>query len=275
LVVNGIAYLVDGGGDVLWQLIKAKIPMTSVRHLFITHYHSDHVAGYPALALLGWIQTPRLNRLDVWGPTAGAMHRAMREMWKGDIASREFVEGQPKFDGLVHGHDVNLARGDHRVTKVFEDANVSVSAVRVFHGPFAEMPYANAYRFDIKSGPSAGKAVAFSGDTAPTNSLSRLAQDCDLLVHEAIYLPGIEQIVQSVDPGFRDGLREHIVTTHTNVADIPKVAKNANAKRVILSHLGPGFTPASTWVSTAQSAAAGIGYSLDIAVANDLDVVVL
>jgi ribonuclease BN (tRNA processing enzyme) len=275
LIVNGIVYLVDAGGDVLWQLIKAQIPMPSVRHLFITHFHSDHVAGYPALASLGWIQSPPLARLDVWGPTVRAMHRSMRSLWDGDIRSREFVAGQAKFDRVVHGHDVNLERGNHTITKVFEDRNVDVSAIRVFHGSYAEMPYANAYRFDIKSGRSAGKAVVFSGDTVPTDGMSRFARDCDLMVHEAIYLPGIEQLLQSVAPSFRDGLRKHILSTHTNVADIPKVVKNANAKRVVLSHIGPGFTPAAVWTSTAQASASAIGFNLDIAVASDLDVVTI
>ena len=39
--------LVDGGGGngILQQLIKAKIPFEHIRHMFVTHSHTDHIMG--------------------------------------------------------------------------------------------------------------------------------------------------------------------------------------------------------------------------------------
>ena len=39
--------LVDGGGGngILQQFIKAKIPFESIRHMFVTHSHTDHIMG--------------------------------------------------------------------------------------------------------------------------------------------------------------------------------------------------------------------------------------
>ena len=39
--------LVDGGGGngILQQLIKAKIPFEHIRHMFVTHCHTDHIMG--------------------------------------------------------------------------------------------------------------------------------------------------------------------------------------------------------------------------------------
>ena len=39
--------LVDGGGGngILRQLIRAKIPFESIRHMFVTHCHTDHIMG--------------------------------------------------------------------------------------------------------------------------------------------------------------------------------------------------------------------------------------
>ena len=39
--------LVDGGGGngILQQLVKAKIPFESIRHMFVTHSHTDHIMG--------------------------------------------------------------------------------------------------------------------------------------------------------------------------------------------------------------------------------------
>ena len=39
--------LVDGGGGngILQQLMKAKIPFESIKHMFVTHSHTDHILG--------------------------------------------------------------------------------------------------------------------------------------------------------------------------------------------------------------------------------------
>ena len=39
--------LVDGGGGngILHQLLKAKIPFESIKHMFVTHSHTDHIMG--------------------------------------------------------------------------------------------------------------------------------------------------------------------------------------------------------------------------------------
>ena len=278
LIVNGTTYLVEAGGGVLTQLTKAGIPLPSVRHIFLTHYHSDHVAGYPELAILGWIQPLSIKRLDVWGPTVRSMHRSLSALFKGDIASREHAPGaheieSRRFKDMFFGHDINLKPENRRVTKVFEDDNVRVHAVRVYHGPQAEMPYAYAYRFDVTSGRSTGRSVVFSGDTTPTEAMSRLAKDCDLLVHEVIHPEALERLIQDVEPSRRDLLREAIISIHTEVTDIPKVAKDANARRMILTHLVPAFLPPQEWIESAQRAAATLSVRLDLTVANDLDVV--
>jgi ribonuclease BN (tRNA processing enzyme) len=216
------------------------------------------------------VQNPPLKRFDVWGPQMKDMHAGLQQVFAGDIASREFMAGQTPFHSVVHGHTVNLERGNHRIVEVFSDNNVKVSAMRVYHGSHAEMPYAYAYRFDLKA---SGKSVVFSGDTTPTDGMSKLAADCDLLVHEAMYLPGVDQVVQLADPSVRTSLRTHLLSTHTTVEDIPKVAKNANAKRVVMTHLVPAFIPPAAFAATARAASGAVGYAGEVAVAKDLDVI--
>jgi ribonuclease BN (tRNA processing enzyme) len=265
--VNGIYYLVDAGADIIRQLQRAGIPLAAVRHLFITHNHSDHMAGYPALATVGWTQPAgALQRLDIWGPQQRQMHTGLLELFGPDIASREFLTGIPPFKKVVHAHEVNLPFGDRTIHPVFEDNNVRISAIRVLHGTRREMPFAYGYRFDVKA---TGKSVVFSGDTAPTDNTVKLAADCDVLVHEAMSLPGIEQLLAATDPAVRDGLRQHLVTTHTDVTVIPRIAQRAGAKRMVLTHYVPGFLPAASYLSVAQQAAAVVGYGGEVLAASD------
>src|SRR4029453_9737175 len=44
IVSNGAAYVVDCGDGVARQLVLAGLNLASLRHIFITHHHSDHNA---------------------------------------------------------------------------------------------------------------------------------------------------------------------------------------------------------------------------------------
>src|ERR1700756_4504400 len=54
IFVNNTAYVVDCGNGVATQLVRAGLPLSAVRHVFITHHHSDHNADYGNLLLLAW-----------------------------------------------------------------------------------------------------------------------------------------------------------------------------------------------------------------------------
>ena len=71
--------------------------------------------------------------------------------------------------------------------EVWRDERVTVSAILVPHG----LVYPNfAYRFDTASG-----SVVFSGDTALSPNLVKLARGADILVHEAIDPAWVDHIV--------------------------------------------------------------------------------
>ena len=46
IVSNGVAYVIDCGDGVARQMAFAGVPLASLRHVFITHQHSDHTADY-------------------------------------------------------------------------------------------------------------------------------------------------------------------------------------------------------------------------------------
>jgi ribonuclease BN (tRNA processing enzyme) len=86
--------------------------------------------------------------------------------------------------------------------------------------------------------------VVFSGDTTRSDALVRLARGADVLVHEVMYLPGIEDLVRRLPNANR--LREHLLAAHTLPEDVGRIAARAGVKILVLSHFVPGDNPSIT-----------------------------
>ena len=54
LLIRGVPYVVDCGLGVTDQLVRAGVPLPSLRHIFITHHHSDHNLEYGNLFYTAW-----------------------------------------------------------------------------------------------------------------------------------------------------------------------------------------------------------------------------
>ena len=67
IIVNDVLYVVDCGDGVARQLVIAGASLQKLRHVFITHHHSDHNADYGNLLLLSWASGLR-TQVDTWGP---------------------------------------------------------------------------------------------------------------------------------------------------------------------------------------------------------------
>lgn len=240
IVANDRAYVVDCGDGVATQLVRAGVPLTTLRHVFITHHHSDHNADYGNLLLLAWASGLR-TRVDTWGPPPLAkMTRLFIEMNEADIMMRQTDEGKVRFRPLIHAHEIRAAG------KVVSDANVTVTCALVDHPPCTT---AFAYRFDAPD-----RSIVISGDTRPSDALVRLAKGADVLVHEALFVPGVDRLAARVPNAAR--LKESILSHHTTAEDAGRIATAAGVKTLVLSHFVPPDDPEITeemWFTAARS----------------------
>jgi ribonuclease BN (tRNA processing enzyme) len=224
IIVNNAAYVVDCGNGVARQLVRADVPLMSVRHVFITHHHSDHNADYGNLLLLSWA-TGLATRVDTWGPPPLVkMTELFLAMTAYDVDVRVRDEGRVPLGPLIHPHEFTEAGA------VMRDDNVTVAATLVDH-PLVTPAF--AYRFD---GPD--RSIVISGDTARSDNLVKLARGADVLVHEALWLPAIDSILAR-NPN-ASTLRKHLLDSHTSAEDCGRVAEAAGVKMLVLSHLVPG-----------------------------------
>lgn len=252
IIVNGLAYVVDCGDGVARQLALADVPLATLRHVFLTHHHSDHNADYGNLIWLAWTAGLR-TRVDTWGPPPlSKMTRLFFEMNKNDIDVRIANEGRVPLVPLVHVHEV---RGGGRV---MSDENVKVTAALVDHPPVVP---AFAYRFD-----TADRSIVISGDTAPSDSLVKLADGAEVLVHSVMYPPAVDRLVARVPNAA--ALKTSILAHQTSAEDAGRTAQLARVRTLVLSHFVPPDDSEVTdrmWMD-----AAGIHFRGTVVVGKDL-----
>ncbi len=230
LLINGVPYVVDCGYGTSQHLVRAGVPLNSVRNFFITHHHSDHNLEYGSVIYNGWATGLR-TRVDAWGPPGlEKMTRAFFDYMQFDIDTRMDDEGRPDLRKLVFAHDFD------KPGVVMQNEDVKVTAARVRHPP---IEHAYAFRFD-----TADRSIVISGDTNYSPELIELARDADVLVHEILYMPGLEKLLSRVPNAAK--LKEHIVASHTVPEDVGRVAAAAGVKTVVLTHFVPGDDPSIT-----------------------------
>lgn len=251
IVVDGVHYLVDFGLGCTRAAHEAGLRGKDLRAAFITHLHSDHVGELPTYLLWNWGAPVEgfTSPVIIHGPSAApgvtadgppvqgtaGFVRAMLAAFSYDIAIREADEARPALAALIEAREIPTPDGDGSF-EVYRDDRVVVTAVLVDHPPVFP---AYAFRFDTSYG-----SVTLSGDTAECPALASLAQNTDLLVHEAVALDYFR------NGGFHPAMVRHQANSHTPPQGAGRVAAKAGARHLVLSHLA-GVAPQEYWETEA------------------------
>lgn len=193
--------LVDCGPGAVQALARLNLPWPELTHLFITHFHSDHVGALPGLffALRHGIHPPRVDEpLAVYGPPG------TRRLFRGlsDVLGDFLTDpGFPvTVTDVVPGTEVRA--GD-----------VSVGAQDVPH-----TPESIALRFDVEEG-----CLVYTGDTGPDEALIEFSRGAQVLVAECS-LPD-----------------ELVGDNHLSPTRVARLAERARAARLVVTHVYPQF----------------------------------
>jgi ribonuclease Z len=206
--------LIDCVGDPLVRLPRAGLDPQAIMDVILTHFHPDHVSGIPLLLMDLWL-LGRQKTLSIYG-TEHTLSRVEKMMSLYDW------ETWPKF------YPVRFVRlpGGERVT-VLETEEWRILAAPVKH----LIPNIGVRVEFVQS----GKSLAYSSDTEPCPQLVRLAQDVDVLIHEAT--------------GEAQG--------HSSAAQAGAIASQARAKHLYLIHYPTGELSENNLISEAKRFYAG------------------
>ncbi len=253
VLVNDAAYVFDCGVGVATQLARADVPLNWLRHVFITHHHSDHNAEYGPLLLTAW-GAGRRTAIDTWGPPPLArMTELFLQMNDYDIRTRIEDEGRVPLAPLITAHEINQGG------VILKQDGVVVSCALVDHPPVEP---AFAYRLQ-----SPDRSIVISGDTKPCDALIRLAQGADVLVHEALWPEAVDRMLAHAYNAA--ALKKSILSHHTPAVEVGRVAAEAQVKTLVLSHFVPADDPEITGEMWTREVRRG-GYKGPIILGKDL-----
>ena len=249
---EGESFLFDCGEGTQFQIMRANVRRGRLRSIFITHLHGDHYYGLPGL-LSSLNLNQRDQKIDVWGPVGIARYVDFiqnfpkRQGWSFEVHTHEIPNG---FSGSIletAEYRVLTAPLEHRVPTqgyrleekprpgVFDAARAEELGIPF--GPIrGRLQRGEAVRLDDGRliepaelvGPARpGRAFVYCTDTAFCLSAKRLAQDCDLLLHETTYGDEMHELATE--------------RKHTTMRQAALLARGAGARRFVATHFSTRY----------------------------------
>ncbi len=207
--------LVDAGGGTFLRFGQAGGRLEDLSLIAISHLHPDHVSDLPALLWLS--NLARKEPLSIAGPSGGDvtpdLQTFLQRLFDEKAGAFPLLGGTLRGAGM--GVPLNATRQDASQVEpslVLEHEGVRVTALGVPHGNVPSL----AYRVQTPNG-----TVVFGSDQTGTNPrFVAFAQGADILVLHLM-----------VGAGETNPL-------HASPSVVGQVARDANARRLVLSHIG-------------------------------------
>ena len=156
--------LIDCVGNPIVRLTEARINEKNLNEIILTHFHPDHVSGVPLLLMDMWLLGRKLP-LEIFG-----LEQTLDRLTK--MMSLFGWEQWPDF------FPVNLHRLEGKPLELVSENK----EWRIFSSPVKHLIPNIGVRIESKH---SGKVLVYSSDTEPVAATIQLAQQADVLIHEA------------------------------------------------------------------------------------------
>jgi ribonuclease Z len=262
--VSSVALLLDDGSLLLFdcgegtqhRLQVAPVKSGAIDAIFLSHLHGDHVYGLPGLmATLG--MNGRTRPLDIVGPegTKEYVEATLRTSHHNPIFDVRI--SSPPYRG--NGYTVEAALLEHSVPCLgylfVEDDHPGrfdvekAKALGYEPGPvYSELIRANDAR--VLGPPRPGRRIAYCTDTRPCAASVSLARGADVLIHESTY--GAELAAEAHE------------RFHSTAVDAARVARDAGARRLLLTHFSVRYGDVTPLVEEARGVFAATDAASDL-----------
>lgn len=216
---NGRNFLLDCGAGATHQLIRASVNPAEIDLVCLTHLHHDHTSDYANFVITGWMfdRQARPLLLGPKGTKHFTDHLFENGAFDSDIRARAYFPNRQANIQAIRPEVREIEPG-----VIYEDDDIRITADWVVHIPHE---VSECFGFRIEAD---GKVLTFSGDTAPCDSILKLAQGADLLIHECTFPTAI------IEHREKHGM----FTAHTSPTRLGEIAKATGVKQLATTHFG-------------------------------------
>jgi ribonuclease Z len=242
-------YVLDPSEGIQYTILKRIKKITKIKGILISHFHADHVLGLPGLLMT-------LNMLSYPGPLLLA----------GPPGLKKHLEGLKKLYEMELAYEIHMVEVEKSPMQLFENKQLTGFGFFLNHRipcvgyVFKEKPKLPRLQVEklakyqipptyyglLKAGktitlsdgtqlcgrdfwgePKPSYSYAFCTDTRPSHEIIPYIEGVDMLYHEATFL--------HKEQG------KAIQTTHTTALEAAQIAKDANAKYLLLGHFSSRY----------------------------------
>ena len=220
-------YLVDAGAGSAQVAAIGRLPLERLEAVFLTHFHSDHIAALPEFNLNSWV-AGRPEPLLIFGPAGvSEVVDGLNNAYRLDLTYRVAHHGEkllPPGLGVMQARLVQpgsvLSRGD-----------LTITSFLVNHDPVRP---AVGYRFDYR-----GRSVVISGDAIITPGLIKAAMEADLMLQDSLSLPIIKSLEKASAGSRMEKILIDIQDYHAHTSDLSALVDQTGVRQLALYHLVP------------------------------------
>ena len=230
VVTNEHFFLFDVGARSPQRMTQAQLPMGRINGVFLTHFHSDHIAALPDVNLASWVRG-RPASLDVYGPPGVQSvvdgFNAAYGLDRGYRTAHHGAARLPPERGPMRAHAFDPGG------VVWQDDLLTITSFAVEHPPVEP---AVGYRVDYR-----GRSVVISGDTNAADALFAAAQGADLLLHDGLSRTTLDPMIEAAtELGLPSAqIMIDVIDYHADVSSLPERAADAGIKQLALYHMVP------------------------------------
>jgi ribonuclease Z len=244
---EGEMLLFDCGEGTQRQMMRYGVGF-SFREIFFTHYHADHMLGVTGLLRTLGLQD-RSQPVTLFGPR-GAQRILGAAISLGIERNKfpvEILEIKPG-DRLIRGeYDIVVFETEHRADTLgfalvehprlgrFNPERARNLGIpegplwgRLHKGETVTLEDGRTFiPADLVGAPRSGRSLVYTGDTRPSLAVIQAAKEADLLIHEATF--GGDELARAKETG------------HSTAAEAARVALEAGARRLVLTHISSRY----------------------------------
>ncbi|MDO5851681.1 MAG: ribonuclease Z [Methanobacteriaceae archaeon] len=266
----GKTILLDCGEATQCQLTQAHISPMKIDEIYITHLHGDHILGLPGL-IQSMAFRGRTKPLDIYGPYD--KNQVLEQITKigyftltykiniHTISENGIINENENYNVIAFKTKHTVTNYSYKIEEKRQPKFIKQKALDLGIQP--GMEYGKLQKGEsitlngkiitpeqVLGPPRKGQNIVYSGDTRPTDIMVKFSKDVDILIHEATF-----------SDIHKSKAKEN---GHCTATEAATMAKEANVKQLVLTHLSNRYLNAKPLTDEAINIFKNTVYAYDL-----------